>query len=88
MTGTVKTFIALTLHAVFRLLLRQTEGLIGSIFQLLGLDLAVPDLSVDERQRILAHFGALPAFLCVFIQMRLKEPEKWVKARAEGRAGR
>jgi MFS family permease len=27
----------------------------------------------------------LPAFLCVFIQMRLKEPEKWVKAREEGR---
>ena len=34
---------ALTLRAVFRLALRQTEGLIGSIFQLLGLDLAVPD---------------------------------------------
>ncbi len=30
--------------------------------------------------------GALPAFLCVFIQMRLKEPEKWVAARAAGRA--
>ena len=29
--------------------------------------------------------GALPAFLCVFIQMRLKEPEKWVKARELGR---
>src|SRR4030095_17139220 len=29
--------------------------------------------------------GALPAFLCVFIQLRLKEPEKWVKARAAGR---
>ncbi len=29
--------------------------------------------------------GALPAFLCVFIQIRLKEPEKWVKARAEGK---
>jgi len=29
--------------------------------------------------------GALPAFLCVFIQWRLKEPEKWVKAREEGR---
>jgi MFS family permease len=29
--------------------------------------------------------GAIPAFLCVFIQMRLKEPEKWVKAREEGR---
>jgi MFS family permease len=30
--------------------------------------------------------GAAPAFLCVFIQMRLKEPEKWVKARAAGKA--
>ena len=29
--------------------------------------------------------GALPAFLCVFIQIRLKEPEKWVKARAAGK---
>ena len=29
--------------------------------------------------------GALPAFLCVFIQWRLKEPEKWVKAREAGR---
>ena len=30
--------------------------------------------------------GAVPAFLCVFIQMQLKEPEKWVKAREVGRA--
>ncbi len=29
--------------------------------------------------------GALPAFLCVFLQARLKEPEKWVKAREIGR---
>ncbi|MBI3877083.1 MAG: MFS transporter [Verrucomicrobia bacterium] len=29
--------------------------------------------------------GSLPAFLCVFIMIRMKEPEKWVKARAEGR---
>jgi hypothetical protein len=34
---------ALTLRAVFRLALRQTEGLIGSIIHLLGLALAVPD---------------------------------------------
>jgi hypothetical protein len=34
---------ALTLRAVFRLALRQAEGLIGSIIQLLGLALAVPD---------------------------------------------
>src|SRR4051795_5384166 len=33
---------ALTLRAVFRLALRQTEGLIGSVLQLLGLDLPVP----------------------------------------------
>ena len=30
--------------------------------------------------------GAIPALLCVFIQMQLKEPEKWVQARAAGRA--
>jgi MFS family permease len=30
--------------------------------------------------------GAIPAFLCVFIQIRLKEPEKWVQARAVGKA--
>jgi MFS family permease len=30
--------------------------------------------------------GAVPAFLCVFIQIRLKEPEKWVQARAVGKA--
>src|SRR3954451_728472 len=34
---------ALTLRAVFRLALRQTEGLIGSVIHLLGLDLASPD---------------------------------------------
>ena len=34
---------ALTLRAVFRLPFRQTEGLIGSVIGLLGLDLAIPD---------------------------------------------
>src|SRR3712207_6493355 len=34
---------ALTLRALFRLGLRQTEGLIGSILRLLGLELRVPD---------------------------------------------
>ena len=34
---------ALTLRAAFRLALRQTEGLIGSVIGLLGLALAVPD---------------------------------------------
>ena len=35
---------------MFRLALRQTEGLIGSILQLLGLDLAVPDHSTFSRR--------------------------------------
>jgi hypothetical protein len=40
----------LTLQAVFRLTLRQTEGLIGSILPLLGLSLAVPDHSTLSRR--------------------------------------
>jgi hypothetical protein len=41
---------ALTLLAVFRLALRQTEGLIGSLLRLLGLDLAVPDHTTLSRR--------------------------------------
>jgi len=41
---------ALTLRAVFHLALRQTEGLIGSVIGLLGLDLAVPDHSTLCRR--------------------------------------
>ena len=41
---------ALTLRAVFRLALRQTEGLVASILALLGLDLAVPDHSTLSRR--------------------------------------
>ena len=48
---------ALTLRAVFRLALRQTEGLIGSIIALLGLDLAIPDHSTLSRR---AELLALP----------------------------
>jgi IS5 family transposase len=40
----------LTLKAVFRLAYRQTEGLIGSVIGLLGLDLAVPDHSTLCRR--------------------------------------
>src|SRR3954452_6322462 len=41
---------ALTFKAVFRLAYRQTEGLIGSVTGLLGLDLAVPDPSTLCRR--------------------------------------
>ena len=41
---------ALTLQAVFRLAFRQTEGLIGSLIRLLGLDLSVPDHTTLSRR--------------------------------------
>src|ERR1700759_2287179 len=41
---------ALTLRTVFRLALRQTEGLIGSLIRLLGLDLPVPDHTTLSRR--------------------------------------
>ncbi|MBP2309734.1 IS5 family transposase [Azospirillum melinis] len=49
---------ALMLRAVFHLALRQTEGLIGSILHLLGLDLPVPDHSTIARR---ARTVTLPA---------------------------
>ena len=52
---------ALTLRAVFRLPLRQTEGLIGSVLQLLGLDLPVPDFStLSRRAQTPGAAGAAP----------------------------
>ena len=41
---------AATMRTVFDLALRQTEGLIGSVVDLLGLDLAVPDYSTLSRR--------------------------------------
>jgi hypothetical protein len=41
---------ALTLRAVFRLALRQSEGLIGSIMRMLDMDLPVPDHTTLSRQ--------------------------------------
>jgi hypothetical protein len=46
------------LRAVFRLALRQTEGLVGSILHLLGLELPVPDHSTIGRR---ARTSKLPA---------------------------
>jgi hypothetical protein len=61
---------ALTLRAVFRLALRQTEGLIASILQLLGLDLPVPDhRTLSRRAEVLEvpqpKAGSTPVHLLV-----------------------
>src|SRR3954454_17143464 len=51
---------ALTLRAVFRLPLRQTEGLIGPVLQLLGVDLPVPDFSTLSRRARSLELPAQP----------------------------
>lgn len=42
-------------------------------------------LSADSSWKLMFLVGSVPAFLCVFIQLKLKEPENWVKARAESK---
>ena len=59
-----------------------TAGLIGILVGWLETFRIAP----GSAWRWMFLIGALPAFLCVFIQMRFKEPEKWVKARAAGKA--
>ena len=51
---------ALMLRAVFRLALRQTEGLVGSILHLLGLELPVPDHSTIGRRARTVKLPARP----------------------------
>ncbi len=51
---------ALTLRAVFHLALRQTEGLIGSILQLLGLNLSVSNFSTLSRRARSLELPAQP----------------------------
>ena len=48
------------LRAVFRLALRQTEGLLGSILRLLGLELPVPDHSTIGRRARTIKLPARP----------------------------
>jgi Transposase DDE domain len=87
---------ALTLRAVFRLALRQTEGLIGSIFQLLGLDLAVPDHSTLSRRaetldvpRPRSSPGSGPVHLLVdSTGLRLCGPGEWLAEKHGSRTRR
>ncbi|CAA9322281.1 MAG: Transposase [uncultured Gemmatimonadaceae bacterium] len=75
---------ALTLRAVFRLALRQAEGLIGSILALLGLDLASPDhTTLSRRAETLEvprpRCGREPVHLLVdSTGLRLCGPGEWL----------
>jgi len=42
-------------------------------------------LTPDTAWKLAFLMGSVPAFLCVFIQFRLKEPEKWVQAHAQSK---
>jgi hypothetical protein len=78
---------ALTLRAVFRLALRQAEGLIASVIALLGLDLAAPDHStLSRRAETLAvprpRGGRGPLHLLVdSTGLRLCGPGDWLAER-------
>jgi len=75
---------ALTLRVMFGLALRQTEGLIGSIIRLLGLDLAIPDHStLSRRAETLAvarpPSGAQPVHLLVdSTELKLSGAGEWL----------
>ena len=73
---------ALTLRAVFRLPLRQTNGLIGSILRLLGLDLPVPNFSTLSRRAPSLELPAQPRATGVHLLvdssgLKLGGPGEW-----------
>lgn len=57
----------------------------GLISMSVGRMVELKSITPEWSWKIMFLIGAIPAFLCVFIQVRLKEPEKWVKAREEGK---
>jgi MFS family permease len=57
----------------------------GLISMGMGTLISSGQITADQAWKIAFLAGSVPAFLCVFIQLRLKEPEKWVKAREAGR---
>ncbi|WP_232480990.1 IS5 family transposase [Roseomonas sp. KE2513] len=85
---------ALTPRAVFRLALRQTEGLIASIIALLGLDLAVPDHStISRRAETLEvprpRHGREPVHLLVdSTRLKLCGPGEWLVVKHGSRTRR
>src|SRR5512134_1069825 len=72
---------ALMLRAVFRLALRQTEGLIGSILRLLGLDLPVPDHTTIGRRARMVDLRATGGAIHLLVDstgLKLCGPGEWL----------
>ena len=71
------------LRTVFHQPLRQTEGLVGSLLELMGLDLPVPDHStLSRRSRTLTvalQAASGPVHLLVdSTGVKLSEPGEWL----------
>ncbi len=60
-----------------------TAGLVSMLLAKLGQD---GTINPSYAWKYMFLIGALPAILCVLIQLKLKEPDKWVQARREGKA--
>ena len=79
----------LTLRTAYRLGLRQTQGLMGSIGTLMGLDIRVPDFSTLSRRanglsiaQVMRQAGSVPVHLVVG-QYRPQDLRRRGMARAE-----
>ena len=60
-----------------------TAGLVGIV---MGYLVTTKQIDAASSWKYMFLVGAVPAFLCVFLVFKLKEPEAWVAARKEGRA--
>jgi MFS family permease len=58
----------------------------GLIYLFIGRLVEGGTIAANMSWKVMFLVGALPAFLCVFLQLKLKEPEAWVRARQEGKA--
>src|SRR5438874_1936343 len=60
----------------------QALSAIGNILAAVSLGVVVPSDKLGWGWRGLYYLGALPALIAVFVFARLKEPERWVAAKA------
>jgi len=60
----------------------QALSAIGNILAAISLGVVVPGDKLGWGWRGLYYLGALPALVAVFVFFRLKEPERWVAAKA------
>jgi MFS family permease len=62
--------------------LLQALSAVGNILAAYSLGVVVPEEGLGWGWRGLYYIGAMPAIIAVFILWRLKEPERWVAAKA------